>query len=87
MLGWLLIYPGIITHLQVEAPESSQSTMEDELTRSIFIPPSTSPRPNLEFYECVHVVGAMSQECEVNGEDGKEKLHANVSFINRKTVM
>lgn len=34
MLGWLLIYTGILTHLQVEAPESSQSTMEDELTLS-----------------------------------------------------
>lgn len=34
MLGWLLIYTGILTDLQVEAPESSQSTTEDELTLS-----------------------------------------------------
>lgn len=31
-LSWLLIWTGILTHLQVEAPESSLSTAEDDLT-------------------------------------------------------
>lgn len=86
-LSWLLIWTGILTHLQVEAPESSLSTAEDELTldartyisvcsphlKEFLLGSFWQPNNNQPVFVFFFLNGGMFQEH--NGEQGRRKQY------------